>query len=100
MLLKKWCNNYNINPQRKNKYIERYEVEFLGKEPKKKRPLLKVLQINPNTKEIVNIFESFADAAKKLNLSKTTINNYCDKDKIYAGYIWKRSTEKGNKFPK
>lgn len=100
MLLKKWCKQYEINPQRKNEYIEKYEVEFLGKKPKIKRPLLKILQIDPNTNKIVNIFDSFADAAKKLNLSKTTLNSYCDKNKIYAGYIWKRSNEMGIKSHK
>ena len=100
VLLKKWCNKVGINPQHKNEYIERYEVEFLGKKPKIKRPLLKILQIDPNTNKIVNIFDSFADAAKKLKLSKSTINSYCDKNKIYAGYIWKRSTEMGIKSHK
>ena len=100
VLLKKWCNKVGINPQHKNEYIERYEVEFLGKKPKIKRPLLKILQIDPNTNKIVNIFDSFADAAKKLTLSKSTIKSTCDKNKIYAGYIWKRSNEMGIKSHK
>lgn len=97
VLLKKWCNKVGINPQHKNEYIEKYEIEFLGKEPKKKRPLLKVLQIDPEINNVVNEFNSFEDASIKTGLPKTTINNYCNKGKQYAGYIWKRSTEIGMK---
>ena len=98
MLFKKWCRSYGINPQHKKEYIEKYEVEFLGKEPKKKRPCLKILQIDPNINEIVNIFASCADASNKLKLPKTSINDNLDKNKLYAGYYWKRSNEKGNRL--
>ena len=98
ILFKKWCRSYRINPQHRKEYIEKYEVEFLGKKPKKKRPCLKILQIDPNTNKIINVFESCADASNKLKLPKTSINDNLDKNKLYAGYYWKRSNEKGNRF--
>lgn len=89
MLIKKWCKYYGINAQRKKEYIERYEKEFLGKEPKKVNHIKKVAQIDPNTREIVNIFKSKLEAGRSVNGCDTAIGKAIKNNKIYKGYFWK-----------
>ena len=92
-LIRKWCHSYGINAQRKNEYIERYEVEFLGKAPKKKRPYKQIIaQIDPKTGEKIKEFNSRKEVREYLGL-----NPGCDKllinamknNTIYKGYNWK-----------
>lgn len=89
VLLKKWCKYYNINPQNKKLYIEKYEKEFLGKEPKKVSHIKKVAQIDPNTKEIINIFKSKSEAGRSVNGCDVAIGKAIKNNKIYKGYFWK-----------
>ena len=92
-LIRKWCHSYGINAQDKKSYIEKYEKEFLGKEPKKKRPYKQIIaQIDPKTKEKIKEFNSRKEVREYLRL-----NPGCDKplinamknNIIYKGYIWK-----------
>ena len=94
-LVRKWCNNYGFRPQRKSEYIEKYEVEFLGKEPKKKIKI-QVYQIDPITNEIINIFNSKADAAEYLGLRRRIIDSITRAIKtksLYKGYYWKEEVK-------
>ena len=92
MLLKKWCREYGINAQRKNEYIERYEVEFLGKNPKKhiENYGTKVAQLDPETKEIVQIFSNRKEVLKNFNSkSFSNITRACNVGGKAFGYYWK-----------
>lgn len=88
MLIKKWCKHYGINAQDKKTYIERYEIEFLGKEPKKVKHIKKVAQIDPNTKEIINIFKSKLEAGRSVNGCDTAIGRAIKDKRIYKKYYW------------
>lgn len=92
LLIQKWCRSYGINPQRKNEYIEKYEVEFLGKEPKKhiENYGTKVAKLDPNTKEIIQIFENKSQATKNCNSkSSSNITRACNTGGKAFGYYWK-----------
>lgn len=92
LLIQKWCRDYNINPQRKNDLIEKYEVEFLGKEPKKHigNYGTKVAQLDPNTKEVIQIFKNKAQAVKNCNSkSPSNITRACNTGGKAFGYYWK-----------
>lgn len=92
LLIQKWCRSYGINPQRKNEYIERYEVEFLGKEPKKhiENYGTKVAKLDPDTKEIIQIFKNKAQAIKSCNSkSSSSITRACNTGNKALGYYWK-----------
>ena len=88
MLLKKWCREYGINAQRKKEYIEKYEVEFLGKEPKKINHFKKVKQLNPKTNEIIKIWNNKTEIAKYYGVSSTCIDNVVKKHNLYKGSYW------------
>ena len=88
MLIKKWCKYYGINAQRKKEYIERYEKEFLGKKPKKINHFKKVKQLDPETNEVIKIWNNKTEIAKYYNVSSTCIDNVVKKHNLYKGYYW------------
>ena len=92
MLIKKWCKKYGINAQNKKAYIERYEIEFLGKEPKKHNENygIKIAQLDPETKEVIQIFENKTKALKYFNSnSSLNITRACNTGGKAFGYYWK-----------
>ena len=92
MLLKKWCKHYGINAQDKKAYIERYEVEFLGKEPKKhnRNYNVKIAQLDPETKEIIQIFSNRKEVLKNFNSNSfPNITRACNTGGKAFGYYWK-----------
>ena len=90
MLLKKWCRNYGINPQNKKVYIERYEVEFLGKEPKIKNKYNDiVIQLDMETKKFIAEYKSKNIAGKSVGGTGVGLANAIKKGKPYKGFLWK-----------
>lgn len=95
MLIKKWCNDYGFRPQQKYKVKELYKVEVLGEEIEVKEPknyYLKVAQLNPETKEIIQIFDTLKSAAKYLNIkdrSERSLKRNAINGTLYRGYLWK-----------
>lgn len=92
-LVRKWCHNYGINAQDKKSYIEKYEKEFLNKDPKKKRPYKQIIaQIDPKSGETIKTFNSRKEVREYLGLNpgcdKPLINAMKNKN-VYKGYFWK-----------
>lgn len=79
-----WCNN-SINQLHAYKHGLNKRVDYAGKP---KRP---VMQIDPKTDEVINVFESIADAAKHINYKqKSNISQVClGKRNLCGGYYWK-----------
>lgn len=95
MLLRKWCNSYGFKPQQKYKVKELYKTEVLGEEIeiKEKKPKnIKIAQINPETKEIIRIFNSKAEVEKYLNLTNGTMGlfNAIKNHTVYKNCHWER----------
>lgn len=95
MLIKKWCNNYGFRPQQKYAVKELYKVEVLGEEIEKKEPknyYLKVAQLDPETKEVIQIFDTLKSAAKYLNIkngSERSLKRSTLNGTLYKGYLWR-----------
>jgi hypothetical protein len=69
----------------------KYESKIgIGKVPEKRKICKKVGQYCHESLQLLKVWESASEAAKKLNISRTGINN-CLKQKsnTSAGYIWK-----------
>ncbi len=98
-LLRKWCNSYGFNCQNKRVLNKMYRQEILGEEIKEttRRPRnYKVVQINPNTNEIIHIYESLTEAALEMGCCRRNIHMACDKpNRTAMGYKW--SLELANK---
>ena len=87
-LVRKWCKSYGFRCQDKKAYIEKYEVEFLGKEPKIKHPRKKVAQINPETKETIKIWNTRTEIANFYNVSSNCISDKIKDHKLFQGYLF------------
>ena len=90
--LRKWCHSYGIPIQQKNQLKELYRVEVLGEQPKVKNlPVLSpVVQIDPDTQEIMQVFESQGAATKWLGLTGSTGLRYAiAHGTIYHGFYWR-----------
>lgn len=88
---------YGISDNAIRKKCKKYRIpshtsDYKKKEAKEKKIVKKaVLQIDPNTDEIIRRFDSMADAARFLNVSKNShISEVCKgKGKTAHGYKWK-----------
>ena len=73
-------------------YIFVYEEDFPIKDISKYKPIKKgrkVAQVDPETGEIIKVFDRMTDAAKELGGSHKTIHKVCDKPNYKAyGYKW------------
>ena len=87
-LVRKWCNSYGFRCQDKKAYIEKYEVEFLGKEPEIRHPRKKVAQINPETKETIRVWNAREDIARYYGVSFTCISHKVKDHKLFQGYLF------------
>ena len=93
VLLNKWRDQLNI-PRKREDYIKLYEEEYLGiqREEKIKRnnSPKPILQIDPDTFNIVNEFVSAAEAGRYIGATNWTIIQQCQKfPKLYKKYLWK-----------
>lgn len=90
--LKIWMRRYNISSV-KLKYINIYRVEYLHLDPiKESIPWPRVAQLNPETKEIIQIFNSQYETAEYLGLKRESITGLrraIKEDILYKGYFWK-----------
>ena len=92
--LRKWCRSYGIPIQQKNQLKELYRVEVLGEQPKVKNPpaLSPVVQMDPDTQEIMQVFESQGAATKWLGLTGSTGLRYAiAHGTIYHGFYWRNA---------
>lgn len=48
----------------------------------------RVMQIDPNTNETIDIFQSATEASKKMKCCMSTIVSVCRKEKISVGFKW------------
>lgn len=75
-----------------NGFIFVYEHNFPIKDieaHQKRKKGRKVAQVDPNTNEIIEVFDRMADAGRKLNVSYKTIHSVVDKPNRTAyGYKW------------
>jgi len=49
----------------------------------------RVYAVNNTTNEIINVFDSTADAAKHENVNQSTISRWCSKNKIIDNILWR-----------
>ena len=99
VLLNKWRDQLNI-PRKREDYVKLYEEEYLGiqREEKIKRnnSPKPILQIDPDTFNIVNEFVSASEAGRYIGATNWTIIQQCQKfPKLYKNYLW-RFKEKVN----
>lgn len=96
MLLKKWCKKYCINSQDKKGLKNLIFVEILGKEIKPKSKYsrnYKIVQIDPETNEVINEFDTRAKALEYLGIKKDYNEFICKSIKnhtLYKGYYWEQ----------
>ena len=90
--LKIWMRKYNISSVRL-KYINLYRVEYLHLDPiKESGSWPKVAQIDPDTKEIIQVFDSQYETASYLGLKRESITGLrkaIKENTLYKGYLWK-----------
>lgn len=91
-----WCTNeYNFNYNNRNcikRAIETRESKRINGVLKYKKSR-KVLQIDPNTNEIINSYETLQDMANKTGFSAGTIYVACKNNLIRYKYKWQFLTE-------
>lgn len=92
LLIKKWCNSYGFKCQNKQLLKELYITEVLGQEvetKEKRSKCFKVTQINPETNEIIQEFDSIKAAAKAMNCCSNNIKKACDQpNRLAKGFKW------------
>jgi len=89
--IKNWCKKYNI-PHTKKEVIEWYNEQAGFENPSTKIKMkhsFPVAQIDKETKEIINIFETITDAAKSIGKGTSHLTEVCNgKLKSAYGFIW------------
>lgn len=87
--IKKWCQDYQI-PSHKQEIINWYDTEMGIEKQVKKQWKKMVAQIDIETEEIINIFESAAAAGRSIGKLNNHIVSVCNgKLKTAYGYVWK-----------
>lgn len=79
--IKNWCNKYNLPTTR----------QAYGYIDKQLYHSVKIAQCDKNTHEIIQVFDSIAEASRILNLNSKAISKALGSKSHYSqGYIWKR----------
>lgn len=80
----------------------KWSCSEIVKEKKYNNTPIEILQLDKDTKEIIQTFPSISKAAKELNISGTSgIRRVLDNlDRTAYGYCWKRSQGSTTKYPK
>lgn len=86
-----WCDcSYNINYGTRNSIVSKKQ-----KENKDKTVARKVMQINPNTNEVIKVWNSLRDIERELGIPHSNIYYCCTgKRKTRGGFIWKYYDQK------
>lgn len=93
-LIRKWCNKLNIDCQNKKVLKLLYRQEILGLDLDKhigpnKPKCTKIAQLDPNTGEVIKIYESKAAAGRAMGCSSRNLGMACDKpNRTAMGYKW------------
>lgn len=93
-LIRKWCNKLGIGCQNKKALKLLYRQEVLGLDLDKhigpNRPkCTKIAQLDPNTGEVIKIYESKAAAGRAMGCSGRNLGTACDKpNRLAMGYKW------------
>lgn len=91
-LFRRWCKEINVDLEDRS-YINVYRIEYLGLSPEyeKEKAKKKIYQLDPETKEIINIWD---DKKKILNylgikeISVGNLNKAIRQKLIYKGFNW------------
>lgn len=88
------------------KQNQRHRINVLGKDAKgehnpmfgvsgEQSPVFKgyILQIDPNTKEVVGRYAGSGEASKAVNGTRSNVLRVLGKERTYHGYIWQREQQ-------
>lgn len=91
-LFRRWCKEINVDLEDRS-YINVYRIEYLGLSPEyeKEKVKKKIYQLDPETKEIINIWDDKKKILNYLGIKEVSVGNLnkaIRQKLIYKGFNW------------